>query len=197
MCLRQTMQSVLLLTLAATACISGLMIPYGDLPKQIKISNHAVPKEYLGNDNINISIIKRDEFTPQESQLFKTLYFRNQLTSFSFDQDGDISEDCYDDRLPVNIIIHKGSKAKETDREFVDQLREMDRGKKSYNPFTSYGVIEEDSLFNYDKETTSEEEAIEIQTLRHKIGKNSIASFLDKFNDLIYVINGTQFDLNV
>lgn len=144
-----------------------------------------------GNNDINISIVKRDQFSKPEIDLFKTLFFNNQVHSFSYSNDGstDQEADCYDDRLPTNIIIHKGNQCQESPKDYVEKLRQMNYlGPKDL----SYSLIDELALFGYDVHETTEDDAIRIQSLQRKVIKNSMLQFLDKFNDLVYVVNGTE-----
>lgn len=150
------------------------------------------PVDIKGNDEINISIVKRDQFSKSETQLFKKLYFKNQVTSFSYSEDGDHDshvddDDCYDDRLPTTIIVHKGPKCKESDKELVDKIRHEFKNSNS----KWFSIMDEGSLFDYSPDT-GEQEAIEIQVLQKKVLKNSVGRFLDKFNHLVYIVNGTE-----
>ncbi|EGV66495.1 hypothetical protein PSN45_002912 [Yamadazyma tenuis] len=175
--------------------ISGIVLPrvetYSDS------SSVSYPLDYglniiKGNEDINISIIKRD-YSQDEADLFKKLFFKNQIHAFTFSGEGDIQDEaCYDDRLPVNIIIHKGDKTTEAEKDFVDKLRKVKNVMEM--PSTDYGIVDEDSLFKFDTDTTTEEEAIQIQTLQKKMIKNSVYAFLDRLNNLVYVVNGTTLN---
>lgn len=162
------------------------------------VASYVLPDSSMllkGNNDINISIVKRDQFTKPEAGLFKKLYFQNLVSAFSFSGDGDEQQqdpDCYDDTLPTNIIIHKNTRCKESDKEFVDNLRECSKGMGDQK--VSYSIVDEKDLFAYSNDIT-EQEAIEIQALQKKIIRNSVTQFLDKFNDLVYVVNGTELSL--
>lgn len=144
--------------------------------------------QVLGNEDINISIVKR-ELTTDDAVLFKALYWGHQPQSFSYLKDSDENdEDCYDDRLPVSIVIHKGNPCKQTTKELIDNIR--------YSGYSidakTASVVNEDELFAGGE---TSEEMITIQALKKKMIRSSIYQYLDKYNDVVYVVNGTAIDL--
>ncbi|CAH6723703.1 hypothetical protein CLIB1444_18S01508 [[Candida] jaroonii] len=148
---------------------------------------------YKGTKELNIEIVKRELITKDEADLFKTLFAQTQPQLFNVIQDEQQQTD-YDDHLPTSIIVYKSKRSKESDKDFVDRLRELNCGKGDQAPTKyDYATVFEEDVFSVS--TLEEEEAIKVKTLEKKLIKNSVLQYLNQFNDLVYVINGTYLNL--
>lgn len=149
-------------------------------------------ESYKGTKELNIEIVKRELITKNEATLFKSLFAQTQPQLFSIQDQKQV--DDYDDRLPTSIVVFKRKRSKESDKDFVDRLRELNCGKGDQKPtIYNYAVVDEQDIYNiHDLE---EEEAIKVKTLQKKLLKNSVLQYLNQYNDLVYVINGTYLNL--
>lgn len=166
--------------------IIGYLIPLGGLSTEIVTAN----EQYKGTEDLNIKLVQRDVITNEDAQLFRQLFLQNQNSFFTFQQDGDIEDGtCYDDKLPTEIIIYKGERNNESDREMVDRLRACKNNKK-----LTFAIITESELFGFKSQSVEEEYAIKVKSLQRELVKHSIVHYLDSLNNLVYIINGTQIN---
>lgn len=158
-------------------------------------SNQMNAFETKGNPNLNIQLVERDA-TIADAKLFKKLFFSTQLfNQFSYTVDGDENQqndqDCYDDTLPTRIYIHKGG-VHRSPKEFVDYIRSLDSQQDVRD--SSFAICQEQDLFNTENYNDNADISATIQSLQKKVLKSSFEQFLDENNDLIYVVNGTQWN---